>query len=92
MPMIPFSDSAYWVKVQNYPSYRTSFNKMIDSKYGKEIEVQINIIEGTKSLIETCLLLVSCKVSLGKINDVLESQQGNIIYFPYEDTKYLYDS
>ena len=54
---------------------------MIDSKYGKEIEVQINIIEGTKSLIETCLLLVSCKVSLGKINDVLESYQGKLFLF-----------
>ena len=71
--MISFSDSTYWVKNQNYPSYRTSFNKMIDSKYGKERKVQIDIIEGTKSLIETCLLLVSCKVSFGKINDVLKS-------------------
>ena len=73
MSMIPISDPVYWVKVQNYPSYRTSFNKMIDSKYGKEREVQIDIIEGTKSLIETCFLLVSCKISLGKINDVLKS-------------------
>ena len=90
MPMIPFSESADWTKVQDCPSYKASFNKVIDSKYRKEREVQIDLIKGTKSLIETCLPLVSCKVSLEKINDVLESEQGNILSCPYESTKYLY--